>query len=257
MLSGFTPPYTPSGRSSLIPAPPPWHYAGQVMSLAFQVDREAAQPFLPDGFGAATGRAACHCCEWQSTTDGSELLDPVYAQYKEFFVLIENDRGGARAFYCPFIYVDQDLSMVRGWLQGWPKKIGSVWMTRSYDLDHPAAAPIRDGTRLGASLSVKDRRLAEATITLSGGAAEPIGFLAMSTFGLVGSPTLIGRPSPGEKKLARAAVELTTRGPAYAATGSLRLFESPRDELCLLRPRAVTAASLSTFALTVVGAIAA
>jgi hypothetical protein len=36
----------------------------------------------------------------------------------------------------------------------------------------------------------------------------------------------------------------------------LRLFESPRDELSALRPRSVTAASLSTFALTVVGAIA-
>src|SRR5262249_11423535 len=121
MLSGFTSPYTPSGRSSLIPAPP-WHYAGQVMSLAFQIDREAGQHFLPDGFGAATGSAACHFCEWQSTTDESELLDPIYAQYKEFFVLVEADRGdGARAFYCPFIYVDQDLSMVRGRLQRLPK----------------------------------------------------------------------------------------------------------------------------------------
>ena len=161
MLSGFTPPYTPSGRSSLVPAPP-WHYAGQVMSLAFQVDREAGQSLLPDGFGVATGSAACHFCEWQSTTDGSELLDPIYAQYKEFFFLIEADRGGARAFYCPFIYVDQDLSMVRGWLQGWPKKVGSVWMTRSYDLDHPRGSagprgyalrrkPNREGSPLGGS----------------------------------------------------------------------------------------------------------
>jgi hypothetical protein len=256
MLSGFTPPYTPSGRSSLVPAPP-WHYAGQVMSLAFQVDREAAQSFLPEGLGAATGSAACHFFEWQWTTDGSELLDPIYAQYKEFFVLIEGDRRGARASYCPFIYVDQDMSMVRGALQGLPKKVGSIWMTRSYDLDHPAAAPIREGSRFGASLSVKDRRLAEATITLRGGAAEPIGFLATPTFGLVGSPTLIGGPSAGEKTLVRAAVELTTRGPAYAATGALQLFESPRDELSALRPRSVMAASLSTFALTVVGAIAA
>jgi hypothetical protein len=256
MLSGFTPPYTPSGRSSLIPAPP-WHYAGQVLSLAFQIDREAGRSFLPDGFGAATGSAACHFCEWQWTTDGSELLDPIYAQYKEFFVLIEADRGGARAFYCPFIYVDQDMSMVRGWLQGLPKKVGSVWMTRAYDLDHPAAAPVRKGTRFGASLSVKDRRLAEATITLSGGVSEPIGFLGMQTFGLVGSPTLVGSPSAGEKKLARAAVKLTIRGPAYGATGALQLFESPRDELSALRPRSVTAASFSTFALTVVGTITA
>ena len=266
MLSGFTPPYTRSGRSSLVPAPP-WHYAGQVMSLAFEIDREAGQSLLPDGFGAATGSAACHFCEWQWTTDGSELLDPIYAQYKEFIVLIEADRGDARAFYCPLIYVDQDLSMVRGWLQGLPKKVGSVWMTRSYDLDHPAAAPVRAGTRFGASLSVKDRRLVEATLTLggaaasgeaaSGAAAEPIGFLALPMFGLVGSPTLIGRPGAGEKTLVRAAVEQTMRGRAYGATGALRFFESPRDELSALQPRSVTAASLSTFALTVVGAIAA
>src|SRR5690348_11454936 len=100
MLSGFTPPYTPSGDSSLVPASP-WHYAGQVMSLGFQVDREMGQSFLPDEFGTATGGAACHFCEWQWTTDGSELLDPIYAQYKEFVVLIEADRGGARGFYCP------------------------------------------------------------------------------------------------------------------------------------------------------------
>jgi len=257
MLSGFTPPYTPSGRSALVPAPP-WHYAGQVMSLALQIDRAAGQSFLPDGFGTATGSAACHFCEWQWTTDGSELLDPVYAQYKEFFVLVEADLGGgAHAFYCPFIYVDQDLSMVRGWLQGLPKKVGSVWMTRTYELDHPAAAPVRAGTRFGASLSVKDRRLAEAAITLTGGAVEPIGILAMPTFGLVGSPTLIGGPSAGEKKLARAEVARATSGPAYAATGALQLFASPRDELAALQPRSVTAASLSTFALTVVVAIAA
>jgi hypothetical protein len=124
---------------------------------------------------------------------------PDLAQYKEFLVLVEADRGGARASYCPFIYVDQDISMVRGSLQGLPKKIGSIWMTRSYDLDHPAAAPIRDGTRFGASLSVKDRRLAEATITLNGAPAEPIGLLAMPIFGLVGSPTLIGGPSPARR----------------------------------------------------------
>lgn len=256
MLEGFTPPYTPSGRSSLAP-PPPWHYAGQVMSIAFAIDAALAQTILPEGFGKATGQAAGHFCEWQATTDGSELLDPVYAQYKEFFALIEVEREGARALYCPFIYVDQDISMVRGWLQGWPKKIGSVWMTRSYDLDHPAAAPIRKGSRFGASLSVKDRRLAEGTITLTGEAAQPIGFLATPTFGLVGSPTLIGAPSAGERKLVRAAVPAKIQGPAHAASGTLRFFDSPRDELSMLQPKEVVAASLSTFALTVAGAIAA
>ena len=89
MLSGFTPPYTPSGRSALIP-PPPWHYAGQLMSLAFRLDAARAQELLPEGLGTATGAGAAHFCEWQSTSDGSELLDPAYAQYREFIALVED-----------------------------------------------------------------------------------------------------------------------------------------------------------------------
>ena len=254
MLNGFTPPYTPSGRSALVTAPP-WHYAGQVLSLAFVVDRNAAQNLLPEGLGTVTSNGAGHFCEWQATTDGSELIDPAYAQYKEFFVLIEVERHGKRGLYCPFIYVDQDISMVRGWMQGLPKKLGSVWMTRTYELDHDAAAPIRKGSRFGASLAVKDRRLAAATVTLTGELATPIGFLGLPAFGMVGAPTLIGTPNAGDKKLVQAVVSAKVQGPAHAATGTLSFFDSPRDELSLLQPRSVTAASLSTFALTVVAAV--
>jgi hypothetical protein len=258
VLTGFTPPYTPTGRSSLVDAPP-WHYAGQILSLAFDVERNTAQTLLPERFGTATGRGYAHFCEWQACTDrGSELVDPVYAQYKEFFVLIEAESGlvAGAALYCPFIYVDQDISMARGWMQGWPKKLGSVWMTRTYPgLDRPAAAPIRRGTRFGASLAVKDRRLAEATVTLTGDQALPIGFLALPTFGLVGSPTLIGAPSAGSQTLVRATVPDKMQGPSYAADLiTLAFFASPRDELSQFAPKALREASLSTFALTVAGA---
>jgi hypothetical protein len=122
-ITGFTPPYTATGASSLLPAPP-WHYAGQIFSIAFEIDRDAAADFVPQGFGAPTGRAFAHFCEWQATTDGSELIDPVYAQYREFFVLVEAPHSLLKgpALFCPLIYVDQDISMVRGLLQGWPKK---------------------------------------------------------------------------------------------------------------------------------------
>jgi hypothetical protein len=254
-LNGFTPPYTPTGRSSLADTPP-WHYAGQILSLAFEVARDPVRTLLPEGFGTATGRAYGHFCEWQACTDhGNELVDPIYAQYKEFFVLIEaeSEHVAGTALYCPFIYVDQDISMARGWMQGWPKKLGSVWMTRTYPgLDRPAAAPIRSGTRFGASLAVKDRRLAEATVSLTGDPALPIGFLELPTFGLVGSPTLIGAPSAGSQTLVRATIPDKMQGPSYGADlTTLAFFASPRDELSQLTPKALRAASLSTFALTV------
>lgn len=253
MLSGFTPPYSPTGASSLVP-PPPWHYCGQVLSLAFAIDREAGQSLLPDTFGTATGRAYGHFCEWQSTTDGSELLDPIYAQYKEFFVLVEAERADGLALFCPFIYVDQDISLMRGWLQGWPKKLGSVWMTRSYDLDHPAAAVRRAGTRLGATLAVKDRRLAEAEVALTGAEGKRLGFLAIPTYGLIARPSLLGSPAAGIPVLARASVSASAAGPFLAAEGDLRLLPSPRDELAALAPLGGVEASVGVFGLTITGA---
>src|SRR5215470_6306777 len=116
MLMGFTAPFTPAGRSSLIPAPP-WHYAGWIFSVEYELDSTIARKFLPAEFAGATGRAIANFVEWQVTSDGSELRDPVYAQYKEGFVLIQaRFADNSIANFCPFIYVDQDLSMMRGWL---------------------------------------------------------------------------------------------------------------------------------------------
>jgi hypothetical protein len=134
-----------------------------------------------------------------------------------------------------------------------PKKLASIWVTRNYDVDHPAAAQIRPGCRVGATLAVKDRRLAEASIALSGAPSEPIGFLALPTYGLMGAPSLMGEPSPGAKRLIRAVVSAKTHGPSHAGRGRLTLFAGPRDELHLLSPTSVLAASVCTYAFTVNG----
>lgn len=252
MSHGFTLPYSPSGRSALV-VEPPWHYAGSVMSFETEVGASVAAEFLPAGFGRATGRAFGHFCEWQATTDGSELLDPVYAQYKEFFLLIEAQGSDGRRLFCPFIYVDQDISMMRGLLQGWPKKFGSIWITRSYDLEHPAAAQRSAGARLGASVAVKDRRLAEADLTLTGEAVDPIGFLAIPTFGLIAAPSLVGGADRGTARLVRQQVATSVLGPVHGANGELRMFAGPRDELSLLSPLRTVRSTVCDFALTVTG----
>ena len=42
---------------------------------------------------------------------------------------------GEHVTTCPYIWVDRDFALVRGWIQGFPKKLGSVWMTRTFGLD--------------------------------------------------------------------------------------------------------------------------
>ena len=255
MLKGFTPPFTPRGLASLVP-PPPWHYAGWLLGVEFECDRDRAASFVPDTLGKATGRGTVHFADWQATTDGSELLDPVQSQYRETIVLLELTRpDGTAANFCPFIYVDQDVSMLRGHLQGWPKKFGSTWLTRCLPLDHPAAAPLREGTRLGATLAVKDRRLVEARLELTGRPGEALGFAARPTFLTVGFPDLTRPDRPPELRHVRSAVAGRVGDTWHEAKAELAFLETPREELADLKLRRATKASAGWMAMTITGAI--
>jgi hypothetical protein len=256
MLRGFTPPFTPRGLASIVP-PPPWHYAGWLVSVEFECDRDRAAGFVPEAVGKANGRGTVHFADWQATTDGSELLDPVQSQYRETIVLLELARpDGSAANFCPFIYVDQDVSLVRGHLQGWPKKMGSTWLTRSLPLEHAAAAPLREGTRLGATLAVKDRRLVEARLELTGRPGEALGFAARPTFLTIGFPDLTRPDRPPELRHVRSIVTNKVASPWHEARGELAFLDVPREELYELRPRGVVRASAGWMAMTITGATA-
>lgn len=256
MFQAYSPPFTASGRSSLVP-PPPWHYAGWLINVAFECSPAEGKALVPPSLGRLNGRGCVHFAQWQACGDGGgELLDPVYAQYRETIIVVELERpDGGRAGYCPFIWVDQDISLLRGWLQGWPKKFGSTWLTQSMPLEHPAAAPMRPGSRLGASLSVKDRRLLEARLTLTGGAAPPLGFLAMPTVGTVGWADLT-RPAefPTLRHQRSDIAQVVAPGWA-AAQAELSTFDHPVEELGLLGPLRPTSASAGWAGLTVRGAV--
>jgi hypothetical protein len=254
MLKGYSPPFTPRGMASLV-RPPPWHYAGWLLNVEFECSRERAASFVPGALGSATGRGTVHFAEWQATTDGSELLDPIQSQYRETIVVLEMTRpDGSAANFCPLIYVDQDVSLLRGLLQGWPKKMGSTWLTRSLPIDHPAAAPLRAGTRLGASLSVKDRRLVEARLELTGGDGAALGFTAQPTYGTVGWADLTTPPREPELRHLRPLVSGKVGTAWREARAELTFLPVPQEELSDLELRRATRASAGWAGITISGA---
>jgi hypothetical protein len=255
MLRGFTPPFTPRGLASLVP-PPPWHYAGWLANIEFSCDPDGAAAFVPSSLGYATGMGTIHFADWQFTTDGSELLDPILSQYRETIVLLEVvSPDGTPANFCPLIYVDQDASMLRGQLQGFPKKMGTTWLTRTTPLDHPAGAPLKAGTRLGATLTVKERRLVEARLALTGRPGQPLGFVARPTYGTVGWADLARPAEPPALRHVRPVVSNRVGGEWHEATSELAFLDVPREELSDLRLRRATRAAVGWVGITIQGAV--
>ena len=155
-LQGYTVPRTPRGQASLVP-PPPWHYVGD-----FLVDRLPRRS-RGRGVAAAGGAGAASrtpAAAPPSTRTGSrarehgdELLDPSRSHYREFYIVINALLDGEEVTTCPFIWVDQDFAMARGWIQGFPKKLGEVWTTRTFALECRAAPGLRSGSRFGGTCS--------------------------------------------------------------------------------------------------------
>jgi acetoacetate decarboxylase len=174
-LKGFTVPLTPQGKSALATLPP-WHYSSDCIAIEYWANPDAIQALLPPGLALdqkSKGRAFFWFLDWQFTGSNDELTDPARYQYREAFALVEATFEGKPVDYCPFIFVDNDAALARGWAQGFPKKLGSIYQTRTFSAPSAAAAPLARGSRFGASVAVHGERLATARIQLEEKVADP------------------------------------------------------------------------------------
>jgi len=253
MIKGYSLPLTPKGQSSIIPSPP-WHYVGNVLAIEYEADIQNIAAFLPKGLELSSNKCAAYFIEWQYTSENrEEYLDPVNSQYKETIILVSANYKGSPVAYCPFIWVDQDLSLMRGLVQGWPKQMGETHITRAYNLPSKAAGILGPGGKFGATLSVKGRRLVEARVTLE----EQTEVLPNPTFAK--AVNLRHFPELSKEKQAEPLfhhlVQLKSRDvlftPIWKGKANLEFFTHPFIELPDLKPVNVNNGYFFSFALTV------
>jgi acetoacetate decarboxylase len=237
-MGAFLFPQSASGQSSLIPSPP-WHYSGEMLTVEYRTDPERLAELLPEGASLANedpGAVALIWADWQSAGDTlEETLDPVRSQYKECFVVIRCEWDGKTWSRCPYIWVDKDFAMVRGYHQGYPKKMGDIWMTRPIVVGR-AGPRLETGGRFGATLTAAGRRLAEVRITLES-EGKNAGFVN-------GHPMLHNRRWPTiESDGTNSMDELVTMSgydgevsDVWSGSAEIRLYDSPTEELSLLAP---------------------
>lgn len=238
ILKGLYAPQTPSGKSAIVPDMP-WFYSGNLMTVEYRTDPKNIAVLLPPGVELADedpGAVAFIWADWQScSASKEELLDPVRSQYLEAFVVVRCKYEGNTYSRCVAIWVTKDFAIARGWFQGYPKKLGSVAMTRIFNRGK-ATSKLEAGSQLGASVSAYDYRLASARITLTA-PSKTNGFVN-------GHPMLHSRwvPSitPGlgnslDQLITMSGVDLDL-GEPWEGTAELSLMDSPWDELASILP---------------------
>src|SRR5258707_14876982 len=159
MLKGFTAPRSPLGAAALVP-PPPWHFAGDVLAVGFWNDPEVSVHPLPTGVDIVRkcpGHSVALFTDYQFTAQNNEYLDPARYQSRGFRVLLDAMWKGSRIAWCPYCYADNDAALMRGWIQGYPRKFGTVHQTRTFTPESAASASLARDSRFPACMSAHGR----------------------------------------------------------------------------------------------------
>ena len=170
------------------------------------------------------------------------------------FVVVSGLLDGEEVTVCSYIWVDRDFALTRGWIQGFPKKLGSIWITRSFGLGGPADPGMEPGRALRRDLrrvraARRRRRRSRSSTPRRAGPfhnAPPI--VNVRHF-----PRLDGgqHDDPAVHELVRAVSRDRAARRSGRAAATLELFGAPHEELDALAPVRIGRGYRFTFAYTV------
>jgi acetoacetate decarboxylase len=149
--------------------------------------------------------------------------------------------------------VDRDFALMRGWFQGFPKKLGSVWMTRNFGLQNGAEPGLQPGATFGGTLAANDRRLAQGTVTLENITDSGPTHNAPQLVNVRHFPRLNAglHDKPAVHELAGAVSRDRSTSEIWEGSASLELFRAPTEEHTALAPVRMGKGFRFTFAYTV------
>jgi hypothetical protein len=128
--------------------------------------------------------------------------------------------------------------MARGWIQGFPKKLGTVAQTRTFAGPNQAAPALAEGGKFAATAATAGYRLANAQVTLQAPVTDTSAMVGRPTVNLRHFPNLSAgeQDKPAVHELVMAIYDNQTITDAWAGTGALTFPEAPGEELHDLAP---------------------
>jgi Acetoacetate decarboxylase (ADC) len=240
MLKGFTAPRSPLGVAAVVPSPP-WHFAGDVVAVEFWNDPDVSVHILPAGVEVdekCPGHSVALFADYQFSAQDNEYLDPARYQCRQFTVLLDALWQGTRIAWCPYCYTDNDAALMRGWIQGYPRRFGAIHQTRTFSTTNAASAPLARDSRFAACMSAHGRMLVQARITLRERAERLVGVLDRLIVGRRYFPRLSAglHDKPAVDELVRCVSNHLLITNIWIGEGDLNFPEAYGEELEMLGP---------------------
>ena len=240
MLKGFNYPLTAKGKSTLNPSPP-WYYSADFLYIEFWADPSAVAALLPAGLDSdrsANGHCGAYFYDWQFSGENEEYLDPARYQYREFFILLDALFEGKPVSYNPYIFVDNDAALARGWTQGYPKRLAQVFQTRYHAATGKAGPALAPGSKFAGTLTSAGQRLAEGLVTLKEPLKDHSVLKQRPVVGLLHTPRLAAgkHDKPAVHELVENVPHDVKIEQGWIGEGSLRLPVCRGEEISDLEP---------------------
>ena len=254
-LKGYTLPLTPMGRSSIVESPP-WHYGGEVMQILFHANASHAAALIPPPLemGLDPGRGIVWFVEWTSVSESNPdlaFINPERALYRECLVMIQCSFKGEEGYFVPHIWVDNDFTLMRGFVQGFPKKLCRIYQTRLNDLN-PKIGGKRVGAKMKGICEAHGERIAEGSLFFTR-QAEPTELPAVKFFLMRHFPDIEDPSKPAVHELVVSEVANVKVSEVWAGDAELKFFASDTEELTALSPVETEGGFFHNMGLTITG----
>ena len=253
-LKGYSLPLTPEGRSSVIDAPP-WYYGGEILHIGFKAAKEKVARLLPPPLEMGPDPGAGAVWFPLGIRKRGQARPRVRQPGKVELPRVPRDLAcsfnGKPGYFVPYIWVDNDFTLIRGFIQGFPKKLGRIYVTRLHELN-PKIGGKKIGAKIKGICEVNAQRIVEGSMTFTRKAkpseVPPVKFYLMRHFPSVEDPNV-----PAVHELATGAVRDVKIADVWTGSGELSFFPSPFEEVAGLGRVKVQEAFYFSMGMTITG----
>lgn len=243
MQNGYCHPLSPRGKTPIVESPP-WHYGADILFVSFRADEAAVQDLLPDPLKPGKDPGLCFAWLADIISCGTqpELIykHPERSHYIEGLVAVSCEFKGTPGWMYPYVWVDQDFSLLRGWFMGFPKKSAKVYLTRIHE-QNPVLPKLGIGTTLSGFVERHGMRPMEASLTITDRAEREELPNIGNTYNIRHFPNVPGSNKPSIYDIVNIQPKNTTFGQIWKGDATLTFGGSTDEEVSALQPTEILA----------------